>query len=178
MFTFDLSVKKMTEMALMVSLALVLDRLPLFTQPNGGSITLAMVPLALMILRLGPIHGFIGTALIYGFLASVLDGYLAFYPVDYLLALGSLSVLGWFNPLIQSASNRLLRAGYFTLGFALANVLRLSFHVLSGMWFFETDFLGSLTYNASYLIPSFILSLIAVLTLMEIPSIYPKKIRF
>jgi thiamine transporter ThiT len=48
-------------------------------------------------------------------------------------------------------------------------------HVISGVLYFEVDWAGSLSYNLSYLIPSFLISFSIILTLYF--SSLPKLIR-
>jgi thiamine transporter ThiT len=48
-------------------------------------------------------------------------------------------------------------------------------HVISGFLYFEVDWAGSLSYNLSYLIPSFLISFAIILTLYF--SSLPKLIR-
>jgi thiamine transporter ThiT len=49
--------------------------------------------------------------------------------------------------------------------FTTAFLWRLSMHVISGVLYFEVDWLGSLIYNIAYLLPSFLISLIVIITL-------------
>ncbi len=125
---------------------------------NGGSISIAMVPLFLLALRKGFVKGFIGCGLIYGAINCMIDGYgLMFYPLDYLMAFGSLAIVGLFRPLIINKERRLTIKGviFLILALVLSCVSRLYFATVSGvkMWGMPT-YLESLIYNLTYLLPS------------------------
>ena len=63
-----LSVKEMVEMALLISLAIILDLdgLKISLGANGGSIGFTMLPLFILALRHGYIKSLIGIGLVYG----------------------------------------------------------------------------------------------------------------
>ena len=101
--------------------------------------------------------GFIGAGIIYGAITSMLDGWgMQYYLFDYLLAYGSLSVIGLFSPLIFKKENKTvwLSIIFLVIGVVVAVTLRLAFATLSGMIFYETSFIESLAYNALYILPS------------------------
>ncbi|MFA6780701.1 MAG: energy-coupled thiamine transporter ThiT [Bacilli bacterium] len=156
----NFSTYQIVEMAMLVSLAIVLD-LPGFKiriGSAGGSIGFTMVPLFILVLRQGSIKGFIGTGIVYGFATCILDGWgLVTYPFDYLLGYGSLALLGIFKPLILS--NHITKFNvkgmlFMILGVVIAIAGRLMASTLSGVIYYEVDFWGSLVYNTSYILPS------------------------
>ena len=64
------SVKSMTEIAVLVALALGLNYLKIPLGATGGSINLQIVPLFIIALRYGPAKTFIASGLVYGLLSS------------------------------------------------------------------------------------------------------------
>jgi thiamine transporter len=166
-----LTVKEMTLMAIWIALALVLDRFIVFQQPQGGSINISMVALMLIVMRFGLWKSLFANALVYGFIANLWDGYgLNTYPLDYFLALASLSTFYFMIRFLKS-NQFMIRQSSLWSGFFIAVSLRLFFHVISGVVLYEVDWVGSWTYNVSYLFPSYVLSAIVLSTLIEIKSI-------
>lgn len=167
LLTFTLALEKeafqtseIVEMAMFVSLAVILD-LPGFKirlGAAGGSISLTMLPLLIFSLRHGVLKGFIASGVIYGFLTSVLDGWgFVYYPFDYLLGYGAMSLVGFFKPFILNHKiSRLNLKGvlFLILGIVISIVGRLFASTLSGMIYYEYTFFASLIYNVSYLLPS------------------------
>jgi thiamine transporter ThiT len=147
-------------MAMLVSLAIVLDLpgLKIRIGASGGSIGFTMLPLFVLVLRQGPIKGFIGAGIVYGFVTCILDGWgLVYYPFDYLLGYGSMALLGIFHPFILSM--KIERFNIRGLIFLIIGVLvsisgRLIASTLSGMIYYELNFIDSLLYNIAYILPS------------------------
>jgi thiamine transporter len=162
-----LSIQEMTLMAMLIALALVLDRLIVFQQPQGGSINISMVALLVIVIRFGFWKSLFANALVYGLIANLLDGWgLITYPLDYFLALASLSI---FAVVVKELnSNKFItRQINLFLGFLCAVLFRLLFHTISGVVLYDVDWLGSFIYNTSYLLPSFLLSWVVLGTLIE-----------
>ncbi len=153
----------MVEIGLFVSLAIILD-LPFCKfklLENGGSISIAMLPLILISIRKGTLKGFIASGIIFGFITCLLDGYgIITYPLDYLLGFGSLSVAGLFRNKINQ-SKKVTRYIFFVLDCASSLVLRLVFATSSGGLIYKVDVLSSLVMNVSYIFPSGALCIIA-----------------
>lgn len=151
---------QIVEMAMLVGLAVVLDLpgLKIRVGTSGGSIGLTMLPLLVLALRQGPIKGFIGAGIVYGFITCMLDGWgLTTFPFDYLLAYGSLSLLGIFRSLIfNDKITRFNVKGlvFLVLGIVVGVTGRLLASTISGIIFYELDFWGSLAYNAASILPS------------------------
>ena len=154
----EFKVRDIVEIAMLIALAIGLDLpgLKIRVGVNGGSISFTMVPLLILALRLGMFKGFIGAGIIYGAITSMLDGWgIQYYLFDYLLAYGSLAVLGLFSPIIfKKDANIWIRLGFLTIGIIIAVSFRLAFATLSGIIFYETPFVESLAYNALYILPS------------------------
>ena len=84
----------------MVALAQILAYLKLYELPQGGSITLAMVPIFFFAVRWGWKKG-LGCAFVFGLLQLLLDGGFAIgwqsMLGDYLIAFGVLGLAGIFT---------------------------------------------------------------------------------
>ena len=155
----EFEVRDIVETAMLIALAVGLDLpgLKIRIGVNGGSISFTMLPLFILALRLGTFKGFIGTGLIYGAITCALDGWgLQYFLFDYLLAYGSISVIGLFSKQIFSKGEKYpwLNIIFVLIGVTLGCTLRLLFATLSGVIFYETGFVESLAYNALYILPS------------------------
>ena len=155
----EFSVRDIVETAMLIALAIGLDLpgLKIRIGVNGGSISFTMLPLLILALRLGSFKGFIGTGLVYGAITCALDGWgLQYFLFDYLLAYGSISVIGIFAPIIFKKDEKYpwFNIIFVVVGVVLACSLRLLFATLSGVIFYETGFVESLAYNALYILPS------------------------
>jgi thiamine transporter len=138
--------------------------LPFLHLPQGGSITLgSMVPLIWFALRRGLRWG-LEAGLIYGVVHIALFGEI-YYPtqviLDYPLAFGALGLAGAFQK-------------HPIAGVAVAISGRFVCHFASGVLFFAefapegwNIFAYSAAYNASYLVPEFIISAIIILILVK-----------
>ena len=173
------TVRAMVESAIMVACAVVLGLFKLFEMPFGGSITFAsMLPIALVSYR----HG-----LKYGFAAGLCEGVLemllglknlsyvtgwvsvvAVILLDYLLAFAMMGIAGIFRGKLGDQSGELL------LGCLIGAVLRYFCHVISGATVWAglsipttAVLIGSIGYNATYMLPETIVLLLVALYLSE-----------
>jgi thiamine transporter len=155
----------MLEIAMMAALALVFSEIKVYTMPQGGSVSLVMVPIALIAVRRGIIPGIL-TGLIVGLLQLFLGGYVV-HPVqlllDYPIAYAALGLAGIVR--ISNYENKQKR-NVAIWGALLAGVLvRFACHFTSGIvWFGEYAPEGmnvawySLVYNITYLLPEMLIS--------------------
>ena len=139
--------------------------LPFLHLPQGGSITLAsMVPLFWFALRRGPRWG-IEAGVVYGMVHILyISGELSLPTeilLDYPLAFGALGLTGLFKtrPVI---------------GVAVGMLGRFICHFISGIIFFGqyawegwNVYAYSAAYNATYLVPEFVVSAIIILILLK-----------
>ena len=143
----------LVEGALAVALSVVFSALRLWTMPQGGSITLEMLPIFLFALRRGGKAGCAAGA-VSGVMQLITGGYIV-HPaqalLDYPIAFGVLGVTGFFK-------NRPL-----WLGISLGGVLRFFCHVLSGVVFFGSFapegtnvWVYSAVYNGSFMAPTLV----------------------
>jgi thiamine transporter len=154
------------EGALAVALSVVFSALRLWTMPQGGSVTLEMVPLFLFALRRGGKAGCAAGA-VSGIMQLITGGYFV-HPLqvflDYPVAFGVLGTAGFF------------RKSPLWLGIGIGGFLRFCCHVLSGVVFFSAFapegvnvWLYSAVYNGSYMAPTLVVS--AILTYLAWPRL-------
>lgn len=163
----------LTEGGMMVALSALLSYIIIYQAPNGGSVSAgSMIPIMLFAIRWGIVPGIaVGTA--YGVLDFLLKPYF-YHPVqvllDYPIAYGLLGLAG-----IAYMLNKKNRNNYISLslGIILAVLGRLLVHVLSGVVFFseyagsQNAWLYSILYNATYLVPELIISLVILLIIYK-----------
>lgn len=165
--TNHIHLKMLCEGAIMVALAQILGYLKLYELPQGGSVTLSMLPIVFFAIRWSWKKG-LGCALVFGFLQLLLDGGFAIswqsMLGDYLIAFGVLGLAGL-------CSGR--KWGVFA-GTVVASVARFLVHWVVGatVWgeYMPDEFFGmtmtspwfySALYNGSYMLPNMIACLVA-----------------
>ena len=168
------SILRLTESAVMLALATVLSNIVLLEMPMGGSITaLSMAPILIIAYRYGTRWG-VFTGMVYGLMQMMLGMHnlkygTSFWAVlviilfDYLVAFSVLGFGGLFRKLCRS------QAAGLALGTVLASILRYACHFISGwvvwgVWAPEgmPAWLYSLSYNAYYMVPETVLTVIGL----------------
>ena len=150
--------KDLVLMAFYVALFIVLDlfvnAVPFFQMPNGGSWGLSTIPLLLASYHLGWKKGTL-VCIVAVFLMFVTGPMytpdLLGFLLDYLLAFSVYGLAGLF-PNIKM----------FYTGVFVTNALRFVLHTIAGVVVWGVDLWGSITYQAYYMIPTFILGIIFV----------------
>lgn len=176
----EYSIRDIVESAMLIAMAIGLDLpgLKIRIGVNGGSISFTMVPLFILALRLGTLKGFIGCGVIYGTITCVLDGW-GFYsfPFDYLLGYGAITAVSLFRKQIINDEAKFTVKGvvFLVAGVVIAIALRLLAATLSGMIYYETPFIESLSYNASYVLPSGGICVVVLLLLYKPFLVVNKK---
>jgi len=161
-------VPALAEMGVAVALAAVLGFVRPFTMPQGGSVSLEMLPLIFIAVRRGLGPGVTAGAA-YGLLQLLLPGAFIFHPaqaaLDYPLAFAAVGLAG-VVPVRGLVS--------LALAVGLGSGARFVFHFLSGLIFFasyapqwEAAWLYSVTYNALYLVPEAAITLVALWPLLK-----------
>jgi len=156
------------EGSISVALAMVLSFIKL-RLPQGGSISLVMVPLVFYALLRGPLAGLVAGAA-FGVLHSLQTPFIVHplqYLLDYPLAYASSSLAGlicrpWHGPVRVCGACIAAMAGRFAC------------HVLSGALFISlyvktvpsNPILYSMAYNAAYLVPDTVLLCLAMTALL------------
>lgn len=161
-----LTVHDMCEIAILTGIAIILGFfVEIKVQANGGSIGVAMVPLFLIAYRHGFIKGFIAGGIIYGFAQCLYDAYgFACYPLDYLLPFGAIGIAGLFRKFIFSENGDIIKGVkpylFIVISQLIVCVIRFFSHTLSGVILWETEFVASMVYQTTYVIPTCILCII------------------
>lgn len=146
--------KMLVEGGIMIAFAYVLSMVKVYEMPNGGSVTAAsMLPILIYAIRWGKGPGLF-VAMTYGLIQFLLGPKWSLHPVsilcDYILGFGVLGLAGMFG-----------RGYVLSLSASVLTMLaRLGFSVISGMVAFQVDFIGSIIYNATYMVPEMILTVI------------------
>lgn len=166
-----LDTRVLVEAAVAVALAAVLGLVRIFRLPQGGSVSLEMLPLYYIALRRGGWVGVLAGA-VYGLVDLAIDPYVI-HPVqlilDYPLPFALLGVAGFFprRPLV---------------GVTLGTVGRYLSHLLSGVIFFasyapagQNVWAYSALYNASYLVPELVIGLILMAILLNRQAVFPRS---
>ena len=179
------TVRDIVEVGVFVTLAIVLD-LSIFkikVVAGAGSISFIMVPLFIIALRKGFIKGFISLGVIFGLVSCLFDGYGFFtYPFDYLLGFGLLAVVGLFKDIIlPKESNKFTIKGFLFLigGVVVGCALRTLASTISGMIFYELNFVNSFIYQFNYMGFSSLISVVTLAALYKplliVNKLYPNR---
>ncbi|MCL6571661.1 MAG: energy-coupled thiamine transporter ThiT [Bacillus sp. (in: Bacteria)] len=172
------------EVAVFSALAFLLDFaagiISLKIWPQGGSISIAMVPVFLMAYRWG-IKGGVLTGFLLGLLQFIL-GFSQIYTllqgfIDYFVAFSVVGLAGAFATLVRDSLNKQEKSKwmiYVVLGAFLGSFLRYLCHTIAGAVFFgeyappgQPVAIYSLLYNGTYMLPSFIVSAIVIILVIN-----------
>lgn len=156
----------LVEVALMAAIAIVFNQMTPYKLPNGGSITLTMFPIAVVAFRRGIKPGLM-CGLLTGILLMIFGGVIV-HPVqallDYPIAFAALGLAGWIH--LREDQTRKEQLWLVSLGLFVAGLVRFLAHYASGIVFFSEYAKGqpvalySLLYNASYMIPEVLITLV------------------
>lgn len=158
----SLTTKQLVYSAVAIALAVVCSMIKLFEMPMGGSVTLlSMLFIVLIAYWYGPYVG-IMTAVAYGLVQFVTEPIFYTIPqmlLDYPLAFGALGLAGFFHN----------RKYGLQIGYVVGVIGRFVFSTLSGVIFFASyapegmnPWIYSLGYQASYLVPEAVVTLIII----------------
>ncbi len=152
----NLSVKDLVLMAFYVALFMILDSfvntLPFFQMPNGGSLGISTLALIIASYHLGWQKGLL--VAIVSVFAQFITGpmytpTLLGFVLDYLIGF-SVYGLACLFPTVKM----------FYSGVFITNLIRFASSVISGVYVWQTPWWGSITYNATYIIPTLIVGLV------------------
>lgn len=170
----------LVEVAIFTALAYLLDVMSGIIMgqfwPQGGSVSIQMVPVFLIAYRWG-LKGGILTGFLLGLLQIILGWSKIYHPVqgfvDYFIAFSLVGVAGIFANQVKNSlrnKNKLAWVSYAIGGVLLGTGLRFIAHFYTGIVFFgsyapegQPVVLYSLVYNSTYMVPSFILCAIVVI---------------
>jgi len=174
------------EIGIALALAAALGLVKLFVMPQGGSVSLEMLPLLFIAVRRGVVPAVVA-GFLYGCLQALLPGFFFVNPIqwalDYPLAFAALGLAGLVSvPWLGGAESRASRGSVkfttrwwspFTLLLVAAVATgvagRFACHFLSGVIFFgsyapegQPVRLYSLIYNGSYILPELVITTAAL----------------
>lgn len=198
--------RTLVECALMIALAIVLGMIVIYEGPFGGSVTLfSMVPLLLISFRHGIKWG-LGCGFVYSVVNMFLGiknlayiptvwGIIATIFLDYIIAFTVIGIAGMTRN-IKLTKNTAANSLINTFGGSfIALTIRFVCHLVSGavIWYSLTQgwyaddpthivhkygpWMYSLVYNATFMIPEIVLTLIATPVLVRLLAIIPQKNR-
>ena len=171
--------KKLVEMSILVALAFVLDYVANIYSgwfwPFGGSISISLVPLAVIAFRYVWVAGFLS-----GFtmgLLQLLTGAYIMHPIqvlfDYPLPYAVLGFAGFFASKVNAVEVG-RRSLYIWLATGIGSIARLVCHIISGVVFFAdyapegmNPVVYSVGYNTPFVLASYILSAIILVILYK-----------
>ncbi len=167
-------IRAITETAILVALATVFqiisETVPIMQMPQGGSITLALLPVMAIGFRRGFKYGLLGGT-VFGVISWFLDGrilYLGSIFFDYIFVGMSFAVTGLFQ-------TKKKRALFFLLAIFLGGLFKYLFHTLSGILFFaqyapvgKSVIWYSVTYNFGYCAVSTFLAMVIGFALKDV----------
>lgn len=178
----------LVEGAIMIALATVLSYLKVYELPQGGSITLEMIPLVVMGIRRGNKWGCF-TGFVHGILQMVLGFSNVLYcntilsqfgciMLDYVLAFTVLGLSSIFMGLFKNK-----KVVGVICGSVFVGLLRFLCSFLSGWLLWgsyapegQSAYMYSLIYNGSYMIPNIIIMSVAVALIYKIvPKLFTNK---
>lgn len=181
-------VPAIAEMGVAVALAAVLGLVRVWTMPQGGSVSLEMLPILFVAIRRGLGPG-VATGAVYGVVQLVLPGAFVYHPLqallDYPLAFAAVGLAGLVPVRTDVATDEGGNRKSWFDGAARAIVAlvpavllgtgaRFFFHFLSGLIYFasyapswEAPWLYAMTYNLLYLVPEAIVTAIVLWPLLK-----------
>ncbi|NHM31795.1 energy-coupled thiamine transporter ThiT [Neobacillus terrae] len=174
----------LVEVAVFTALAYLLDLASgfIFSRiwPQGGSVSIAMVPIFLMAYRWGTKGGVL-TGFLLGLLQLILGFSTVVHPIqgflDYILAFATVGLAGLVAAGLKQSLAQNRKGQWMTLavvGAFIGSLLRFICHFISGIVFFgsyapkgQPVALYSLIYNGTYMLASFVISAILVILVIS-----------
>ncbi len=156
--------KILTECAVAVALAVLCSFLRVWEMPQGGSISLTMVPLFVVSFRRGALAGIISGS-IYGLVSMLISGVI-YHPMsiilDYILAFGLIGISGFFTSKLPGViAGTCLGVGGRFLSSLVSGAVIFGSYAPEG----QNPWIYSLVYQATYLVPELIICLVILVFL-------------
>ncbi|QDP40003.1 energy-coupled thiamine transporter ThiT [Radiobacillus deserti] len=167
----------LVEVAILSAFAFVLDIIPFLSikfWAQGGSVSLAMIPVFIVAYRWG-LKGGLLSGLLFGLYQVAFGQPYILTPIqgilDYGVAFTVLGFAGLFAAKVQQSLKERNRGQFVwnvSAGILLGCTLRFIAHYFAGVAFFESAidgmgiYLYSFLYNISYLLPSFVLNALVI----------------
>ncbi len=153
------------EVSIFAALALVFDFLAglysSFIWPNGGSITLAFIPIFIMGYRNGLKGGLI-CGLLVGTIQLMWSSYMLNFGqvmLDYVLPNVVLGIVGLISKQVKEANTIRLWL-LVSVSIFVACFIRFALLTISGIVYWETGFAASVIYNGGYTLVSMLISIV------------------
>ena len=144
------NVKTITRIGVVAAITTILSMITVYQLPAGGSISLYLIPLIICSLNMKFAEGFF-LAIVCATLQIIFGGFVL-NPIQV--------ILDYYLPLVLITSlPTLVKGNYKYLLVLVGFCIALLSYIISGMIFFETLFAASFAYNASFFIPTIIISL-------------------
>ncbi|MCY9188529.1 energy-coupled thiamine transporter ThiT [Bacillus mojavensis] len=178
---------RLIEIAIMTAAAVILDIVSgmFLRMPQGGSVSIMMIPIFLISFRWGVKAG-LTTGLLTGLVQIAIGNLFLQHPVqlllDYIAAFAAVGISGFFASAVRKSALSKAKGKLIVsvIGAVfIGSFLRYAAHVISGAVFFGSFapkgtpvWIYSLTYNATYMIPSFIIcAIVLCLLFMTAPRL-------
>lgn len=181
--------RRLVESALMLALATLLAEFAVVKFPFGGSVTIfSQVPMVVVSYRYGIKWGaFTGLCMgviqmLFGMgnfaYVSGIVAYLILIFADYIIAFGALGFGGMFKNKIKNPVSAI------ALGGAVVSVIRFICHFISGVTIWgdyaegaESVWAYSFTYNAGYMVPELIITVVGCVVIASIFDLTSKEMK-
>lgn len=141
--------KQIIIIGLISAIALVLSLFKVFTMPQGGSITLYLIPLYFVASNFKLKDAFY-VAIVSATLQIIFGGYIL-NPIQV--------ALDYYLPIIFITTCAIYTKNFY-INVVIGSLLAMSSYVISGMIFFQIEFIPSIIYNATFFVPTIIINLI------------------
>ncbi|MGR0118648.1 energy-coupled thiamine transporter ThiT [Bacillus halotolerans] len=168
---------RLIEIAIMTAAAVILDIVSgmFLRMPQGGAVSVMMIPIFLISFRWGVKAG-LTTGLLTGFVQIAIGNLFLQHPVqlllDYIAAFAAVGISGFFASAVRKSALSKAKGKLIVsiiCAVFIGSFLRYAAHVISGAVFFGSFapkgtpvWIYSLTYNATYMVPSFIICAIVL----------------
>ncbi len=159
-----MKVKDMVIIAIFAGLSIVFSTFKIFQMPNGGSISLYLVPIMFVALKLD-FKSSLLCCFIVSIMQIILSGYIiGFFQIflDYIFPVCLVSLFNFAKN--KSTLILLLHSTYI-------GSLMLASYVVSGVVYWKVNFIGALTYNATFFIPTFVISLVLIIIVKNVVKV-------
>lgn len=167
-------IKLISEISMAAALSVLLSFIVLFKMPQGGSVSLSMIPIIIVAYRRSGTVGMI-TGAVYSILAVFIDGVIihpASIILDYVLAFSLVGICGFFKKSVLGVI-----CGIFTgvFGRFLSSLLSGGILFASFVPVGQNPWVYSAIYQITYLLPEFIIcAVITVILYIKAPKLFYK----
>ena len=179
--------REICEEGILIALAVVLDNfVKIKIQSGGGSVGFAAIPLFIIAIRHGAYKGFVASAIVFGLITCMLDGYgFQTYPFDYFIGFGGYCLVGLmfnlFKHFYKNKTENYAQAEFtysfvaVTIGCFLALIVRYFGSCTSSIILYEYTLVDALIYNSTYIPMTMLIDWVAVLILLKPILLINKK---